>query len=85
MRVADIEREARDKQKQDVRLFNPGLEDFKVKQGEKEHLVRAMEISTFKQFEADHIEKHLADFVMNQRGLSKDTDRQKVIEEIRVK
>ena len=84
--VDDLKLAQEIKNKQEVRLFNPLDDDFTVRWHGKPLTVNALEITVLPRPEAEHIKKHLIDYIINQRSIHMPTekDRKAIAKEIEV-
>lgn len=62
--VLDLIKESQQLEKTKQRLFNPGTEDFVVVFQTKPYTLHAQEIEEFDYYVAEHIKKHLANYLM---------------------
>lgn len=66
--VKALKREAKEKREKVVRIYNPNTRDFTVQLHGKKHTIHSLEIEPFPYLVAEHIKKHLATEVLNERG-----------------
>jgi len=84
--VRTLKMEAEDRKHQTKRIYNPSSEDFTVAHAGVSHTIYAGQIQEFQVDIANHIRKHLAEFLLNKRGdwSNYDRDMKKLYEEIDV-
>lgn len=66
--VKALKREAKENAEKMVRIYNPNIRDFTVPFHGKKHTIHSLEIEPFPYSVAEHIKKHLATEVLNERG-----------------
>lgn len=66
--VADVRREAEQREQRKIRLYNPDTKDFRCSYSGEEYLIRANDSAEFKENVGLHIKKHLTDYLLNKRG-----------------
>ena len=69
-----------------VRIYNPDTEDFTWKYHGKEYTIPALNMEQFPVDIANHLKKHLADYILNIRGVkdNPEDDLKKIYKEIEV-
>ena len=65
-----------------VRIYNPDTENFTCKYNGVSYTIFALEIEEFPLPIANHIKKHLADHILNKRGVPLDSNPQDFLKEI---
>jgi hypothetical protein len=90
MDVHELRHRAKENEVKKVRLYNPDTEDFQVQfndgNGPKIYEIHALEIEEFPFHVANHIKKHLANKLLNKRGIkvNPQADIEKIKQEIEV-
>lgn len=52
-----------------LRIYNPSTDDFTVKYEGKEYSIGALDMQEYPYHIANHIKKHLADYILHERGI----------------
>jgi hypothetical protein len=77
MRVQDIEHLAKKKDGKTKTVFNPTNKDFSWKWDGKEHTIPKGEGVEFDIVVAEHLAKHLADYILTDSGIKTDNEEER--------
>ena len=87
MRVKELRRLAELNKDKAIRIYNPDIDNFTVNYHGSPVTIRALEIAEFNADVANHVKKHLADHILNKRGVKSNVedDLAGIFKEIEVK
>jgi len=86
MDVKELRHLAEVNKKLTKRIYNPDTDDFTVRFNNEPYTIKALEIQEFPLHVANHIQKHLADHLLNKRGIkvNVEDDLKNIFKEIEV-
>ena len=86
MDIHELKHQAKINESKTLKIYNPDTADFTVKYHGEPYTVHALEMESFPLPIANHIKKHLADHLLNKRGIKSNPqdDLVKYLKEIEV-